>query len=333
MPSRRALLSGLGGLAAVSVLSACGTTDPATNSTSAASAPSGGASPSGPITVTDASGTKVTLDKPATRVVSLEWGQTEDLIALGVQPVGVADIKGYRSWDTAAAISGNPVDVGTRGEPSLEAVAKAAPDLIVGIDSSIPGNVLEQMKKIAPVVVLKGADATRPLELMKQNHLTVATLVGKQTEAAKVLGDLEASIAAAKAKLEPVKPKVIFSYIYSTGNTVELRMHSDRSQPMALAKQIGVINAFNEPGDDDWGLGTYDLEKVAKLPADTQILYWANKDTPDPVTGVLASNSVWKALPAVKNAKVFPVAEGVWIYGGPSSAKQWIDELVKVLNR
>ena len=32
------------------------------------------------------------------RVVSLEWTYTENLLALGVQPVGAADLTGYREW-------------------------------------------------------------------------------------------------------------------------------------------------------------------------------------------------------------------------------------------
>ncbi|GLV62560.1 hypothetical protein Bmyc01_12300 [Bacillus mycoides] len=35
------------------------------------------------------------LDKPAKKVVVLEWVYSEDLLALGVQPVGMADIKNY----------------------------------------------------------------------------------------------------------------------------------------------------------------------------------------------------------------------------------------------
>src|ERR1041384_69600 len=82
-------------LAAVtSLLAGCGTTE---------TPPAQGAGPtttaaSGPVDVKDERGT-VHLDKPATAVVSLEWGLTENLLALGVKPVGGADVPGYNTYD------------------------------------------------------------------------------------------------------------------------------------------------------------------------------------------------------------------------------------------
>ena len=54
----------------------------------------------GGITVRTDRGT-VTIDQPATRVVSLEWTYTEELIALGVQPIANADNDGNGAWITA----------------------------------------------------------------------------------------------------------------------------------------------------------------------------------------------------------------------------------------
>ena len=49
------------------------------------------------ITIKHAEG-ETKLDKPAKKVVVLEWVYSEDLLALGVQPVGMADIKNYNKW-------------------------------------------------------------------------------------------------------------------------------------------------------------------------------------------------------------------------------------------
>jgi len=205
-------------------LSACGSTDAPAAPTTAA--PTAVPTSTGPITVTDGRGKSVTLPAPATRVVSLEWNTTEDVITLGVQPTGVADIKGYGSWVTASPITGMPIDVGTRTEPSLESVAEAEPDLIIGIVGSVPESAMEQMEKIAPVVLLIGADAKRPIELMKENFTTTATLLGKDAEATAVLSDLDAAIATGTQKLADAgKAGAPFSlsYIYAEGNSFSLR--------------------------------------------------------------------------------------------------------------
>ena len=38
------------------------------------------------------------FDQPPTRVIALNWGVTETMLALGVNPIGIADIEGYKTW-------------------------------------------------------------------------------------------------------------------------------------------------------------------------------------------------------------------------------------------
>ncbi|MFG1491727.1 iron-siderophore ABC transporter substrate-binding protein, partial [Oceanospirillum sp. HFRX-1_2] len=46
------------------------------------------------VTVEDSFG-KHEFSQPATRVITLNWGATEEVLELGVTPVGIADIQGY----------------------------------------------------------------------------------------------------------------------------------------------------------------------------------------------------------------------------------------------
>ena len=309
------------------LVSACGTTDaPAAAPTTS---PTTASAPAGPITVTDGRGTSVTLPAPATKVVSLEWNTTEDVITLGVQPTGVADVKGYGSWVTASPITGTPVDVGTRTEPSLESVAEAEPDLIIGTVGSVPESAMEQMEKIAPVVLLTGADAKRPIELMKENFTITAKLLGKEAEATTVLADLDAAVATGKQQLNDAgKAGTPFSlsYIYAEGNSFSLRMHGPGSLAIAVATELGLTPAWTEAGDEAWGLSTLDIEGLTKLPGATEFGYWGNADTTDPLAD-LASNKLWQSLDFVKNDRVHKMGVGIWIYGGPASAKQWIADI------
>src|SRR5690554_3608607 len=76
----------------------------------------------------------VELEGPVQNVVALEWTYAEDLLAVGVQPVGVADIEGYNSWvQIEEKLDQGVVDIGTRQEPSLEKIAELNPDLIIAI--------------------------------------------------------------------------------------------------------------------------------------------------------------------------------------------------------
>lgn len=76
-----------------------------------------------------------TSNQTATRVIALEWVYAENLLALGIQPVGVADIQGYKQYvNVQPSLTESVVDVGTRQEPNLEAIAQLKPDLILGVE-------------------------------------------------------------------------------------------------------------------------------------------------------------------------------------------------------
>ena len=138
---RRLLTATAIAAAAALALTACGSTQAATDASPSAAK----------ITVTDAQGTKVTLDGPAKKVVGTEWNVVEDLETLGVAPAGVADVKGYSQWDSKVPLTGDPKDIGTRGEPSTDTIASIAPDLIVAT-TDLKDSVVAQLRKIAPTI-------------------------------------------------------------------------------------------------------------------------------------------------------------------------------------
>ncbi|MGW7414985.1 ABC transporter substrate-binding protein, partial [Streptomyces sp. NPDC054863] len=138
---RRLLLAAAAATAAALTLSACGTTEPAADKADKSEKKT-----SERISLTDASGKKVELEGPAKKVVGTEWDVVEHLVALGVDPVGVADVKGYTAWDKAAPLKNAPKDIGTRGEPSMDTVAALAPDLIIAT-TDLPPAAVKQLQK------------------------------------------------------------------------------------------------------------------------------------------------------------------------------------------
>lgn len=333
--SRRALLALLPATAA-STLAACGTTDPAADDSTAGEPAAGGASDAGggggnPIQLTDGAGETVELPAPSERAVALEWSSIDDALSVGGTLVGASDPAGYAEWASALPLPDGITDVGLRTEPSIETIAGLEPDLILGITESIPDGALEQMREIAPTLLLTGADATRPLELMRENHLTTGQAFGTQDQAQDNLDEFDAEVEAATEALAPAAAHpYVFVYPFVDGSQVTFRVHGTRSLPGAVGEVAGLTNAYTEPGDDAWGLGTLDLEGMTTLPEDTRILYWGETAS-DPVEQSLSTNDVWNQLPAVQQGNVHRVAESVWVYGGPASQVQWLHELVRVL--
>ncbi|MGY6502503.1 MAG: ABC transporter substrate-binding protein [Acidimicrobiales bacterium] len=318
------------------LLAACGTTEEA-DSGSATTDPTGsdegsGTDATGPITVVDARGEEVTLDAPATDVVALEWMQAEVLVTLGVMPVGVADVEGYTTWVGAAApLDDGVADVGTRAEPSLEAVIDLSPDLVI-MEAGASDDQIAQVEQYAPVLVIQGSDASGNLDHMRANVATIATAVGRDAEAEEVLADLDAALADATAALADAGVAgdgFAMADGWMQGSAVSIRMFGEGSLMSDLAEAVGLDNQWDGEVDPMWGLGTTDVEGLVGL-GDLHFFYSASGED-DVFAGALATNPIWSALPFAEAGQVHKLQSGTWTFGGPASAELFVDQIVAAL--
>jgi iron complex transport system substrate-binding protein len=312
--------------AAAFVLTACGTSEPATTDAAAQTTAQ-------PVSITDARGKKIDLKAPATKVVGLEWGAIENLITLGVMPIGVADVKGYTAWVTAAKLDASVKDVGTRGESSVDAIAALSPDLIITTTDE-SANSIAQFEKIAPVLVIRGADAANAIPQMKTNLELIGSAIGKADQAKQVNADFDKKVADGKQKIADAGKageNFTMSDGYKQGSTISIRMYTTGSLLGAVLTEMGLKNGWTGAGDKDYGLAQTDLEGLTKVP-NGNFLYIANDaDGGDVFGGDLAGNAIWKNLPFVKSNDVHRLPDGIWMFGGPKSTEQFIDAAVQAV--
>ncbi|TCM41688.1 ABC transporter substrate-binding protein [Kribbella sp. VKM Ac-2568] len=308
------------------VLTACGSSENVT--------PEADSSAAGqPVSVTDARSKKIDLRAPATKVVGLEWGVVENLVTLGVMPVGVADTKGYTTWVTAAKLDPSVKDVGTRGEASVDAIVALNPDLVIVTTDESAGTIA-QLEKAAPVLVVRGADAANAIPQMKTNLELIGRAVGKSDQAKAALADFDKALADGKQKIADAgQAGGAFTMAdgYKQGSTISIRMFTTGSLLGAVAGELGLKNSWTGAGDKDYGLAQTDIEGLTKLP-DGDFLYIASTtDGGDVFGGDLSKNAIWKNLPFVKAGNVHRLADGIWMFGGPKSTEQFIDAAVQAV--
>ena len=317
-----ALLAG-----AALLLAACGTTEEAGDSPSSSSAAAGG-----PITITDDRGT-VELDAPATKVVSLEWGLTENLLTLGVTPVGAADVAGYNTWATVVPLDGATPDVGFRGEPSLDAIAALEPDLVV-TTTDLPAEVIEQIEAEYPVIALRGSDASDPIGKMRSTLEILGEATGTSDEAEAALADFDAAVEDARTQLDAAGlagAEFTMADGWVSDGAVSIRMYTPGSFLGGVADELGLRNAWTGEGDPDYGLAQTDVEGLTGL-GDVHFLYVGNDtDGGDAFKDGLAGNAIWEQLPFVVSGKTARLPDGIWMFGGPLSASAFVDAAVAAL--
>ncbi|MDI3388348.1 iron-siderophore ABC transporter substrate-binding protein [Streptomyces sp. B-S-A8] len=329
---RRLLCTAAAVTAAALALTACGTTQPATDADTDTDAKAAEA-----ITLTDASGEKVKLDGPAKKVVGTEWNVVEDLVSLGVDPVGVADVKGYKTWNTAAPLKNEPKDIGTRGEPSTDSIAALNPDLIVAT-SDLPPNAVKQLRKVAPVLEIRAADASDPIGRMTGNLDLIAKATGTTERAEKLKKDFDAKLAEGRKALKDAGldgAEFAFADGYVRSNQVSVRPFTSGSLIGAVNAELGLKNPWKVKGDKSYGLGATDVEGLTKLGDDVEFAYIGSDGDKNstPFAGVLKKDKVWTSLPFVKKGNVHRLPDGIWMFGGTTSMSQYVDSVVKALTK
>ncbi|MEU1622839.1 iron-siderophore ABC transporter substrate-binding protein [Streptomyces sp. NPDC005722] len=323
---RRSILTAAASTAAALALAGCGTTEPA-------AAPA--AKDTQGITLTDAGGAKVTLDGPAKKVVGTEWNVVESLVTLGVDPVGVADVKGYGTWDTAVPLKNQPKDIGTRGEPSMDTIASLSPDLIVAT-TDLPDAAVKQLKKIAPVLEVRSADAADPVGQMKENLDLIAEATGTTTRADEAKKAFDAKVAEGRETLADAGlagTRIAFADGYVASNQVSIRPYTGGSLIGGVNTALGLRNAWTIAGDKDYGLAATDVEGLTGL-GDVRFAYiGSDSEGSDVFADDLAKNSVWKSLPFVEKDDVHRLPDGIWMFGGPRSMEAYVDAVVGALTK
>ncbi|HEY8451205.1 MAG: iron-siderophore ABC transporter substrate-binding protein [Micromonosporaceae bacterium] len=323
----RLRLAPVAALALALLATACGTTEDRSSGVAAADA-SGG-----PVTVVDSRGKEITLDAPARRVVALEWGEAEMLVTLGVMPVGVADVEGYRRWVSAAPLDPSVTDVGMRGEPSIETIVALEPDLVI-MERGPGGGPVEQIEQYVKVLVTTGSDASDNLNRMREDFRMIATAVGRLDEAERILADFDAALEAGRkaiADAGATGAPFAMADAYRTGSDINVRMFGEGALVSQVAIALGLRNAWPGEGDEMWGLEVTDVEGVTRLRDQEELRFLYNASHGEDLIGeALPGNPIWDSLPFVAEGRVHRLTDGIWTFGGPASCRQYLDELVRI---
>ena len=284
----------------------------------------------GPIRLVDGTGAEVVLDHPATRVVALEWTYAEELVALGLDPVGVADPGGYAGWVSAAPLPEGTEDVGTRAEPSLERIRALRPDLIIAVGYRHEA-IRAELEDRAPTLVFdpypEGADH---LEEMRTTFRTIARAVGRTDEAEAVLAELDGTVADAATRLQGAglagAPVAVAQGALQQGLPV-VRLFTDNAMVSGLLAETGLTNAWAGT-PEQFGYNTVELEALTRLPDDARLLT-ISQPVSDPFADAFPGNPAWDGLPMVQEGNVYPLGGDTWTFGGPRSAEVFVRRVVE----
>ncbi|KZL47948.1 ferrichrome ABC transporter substrate-binding protein [Nodularia spumigena CENA596] len=269
------------------------------------------------------------FSKIATRVVALEWVYAENLLALGIQPVGVADIRGYQKYvNVQPSLAESVVDVGTRQEPSLEAIAQLKPDLILGVELRHQ-TIYDTLSAIAPTLLFNpypSAGDLSQLDEMQQTFRQIADRVNRRDVAETVIQQTQTTIQKAATAIKNTE-KLDFILAQFSENTPQMRLFTDNSMAVQILTAIGLNNTWKGK-IDRFGFNTVWVEALPKVENTNFIYIPAPNST---YQKQLQNNPVWKGLKFVQQKRLYAIAPDTWLFGGHLSAQILIEKVIKSL--
>jgi iron complex transport system substrate-binding protein len=310
-PKRRGLVAVIllsaGLLAVAGALAGCG------SGAAAASSPSPAASTAaGPISVTDGAGQTVTLEQPATRIVSLAPANTEIAYAVGAGDKMVAGT----SYDDYPAAAKSLPKIGDFANPSVEKIASFNPDLVLaagGIQASLRAK-LEGLGMKVYVV-----DPTTYDQVMSE-IADVGKLAGTTARAQQVVDAMQKARADVQAKVASAAKVTTFLEIYS-------KPLMTAGSGTFINDMIGIAGGDNIGATAGSGFPNFSSEVLFK---DDPAVYIADSGSMSK-PGDITKRPGFAQLTAVKDGRVYVIDDNVIARPGPRLA-EGLQALVKMIH-
>ncbi|MCE3553783.1 iron-siderophore ABC transporter substrate-binding protein [Pseudonocardia sp. RS11V-5] len=270
-----------------------------------------------PRTVTHARGT-TRIDARPTRVVVLDTGELDDVLALGVTPVGLAGPDGKVPSYLEPKVGG-AARLGTLDPLNLEAVAALKPDLILGSQLRVD-QLYDRLTTIAPTVL-----SIRPGFPWKENLRLAAAALGEEQRAVDLLNAYQGRADEVRAALAG-DPPTISLVRFMPGR---LRLYGNLSFIGVILHDVGLPRPSVQDIEE---LATEISEERIDQAAGDRIFYSSYGDPETTGEHAVVNGDLWSRIPAVQTGRAQEVDDSVWFLGlGPTGANLVLDDLTRLL--
>lgn len=306
------------------------------------------------LTINTAMGAVDITPSKTPKVVTLEHRYTEMVLSLGVTPIGVADIKSYQTFDGIDGIKlSHTLDVGRRAAPSIEAIARLKPNLIIGAKLR-NANTYPLLSRIAPTLLFSYIEPAlinpqeqekhrKQTDKGKQTSLTqmftefnqVAKALNKTKEAQQIIQQYEQVMAKAKAKISQLKAdgklkNDSIAIAQFLPGSPKIRLFTVDSVAMEALRQIGLKPVWQEKsGRMGMGYLTVSTDVLAKL-GNFHFFYF-NERSDDSQLKATTNSPIWQSFVFVKKGNTHELAVKSWPWGGPLTLMQFVEQIVTAL--
>ena len=256
------------------------------------------------LAVTDATGELVTLEAPAVRVVCLTGLCVDTMFVLGIKPVAANDLlhQDPAYWGPDENEIG-PVS-GSFFEPSLEDIAVANPDIVIGL-GGVHDGLRAGLESIAPLFIVNpvGVDG------MLAHIAEIGILLGMEEEAEHAVEEFEARL---EAYVSGVTAKRSVMVVY--GSDVNIGADTVCTPAVDAVARAAVYPPEFSGCDVHQPFPSFSVEQLLGIDPDVIFVqtYGFGPTPPEPVSEQLVDHVIWRELVAVQNGEVHEVDFFIW---------------------
>lgn len=194
------------------------------------------------------------------RVMSLDWSQTQTLLALGITPVAAAKIDDYQQWVGQPTIPEQTQEIGLRSQPNIERLIELDLDTIYL--SPRFSSLRTQLQSIAEVTILTSRQEG------KANWQSVTDFTRRMAKDLGIDGRAEQLIFSSEQRLDTLSRQLSKSIppvlLVQFMDRKHVRVYGDNSAYQIALNKLGVNNAWPQ-ATNYWGFSLVGIEQLQGL--------------------------------------------------------------------
>jgi iron complex transport system substrate-binding protein len=276
--------------------------------------------------VTDSFG-KHWLEKPPKKIIVTDWALLQQLLTLGIEPIGAPELQRYQQYVGSPALPSTISDIGLRRSPDLAVVRRLEADtIILGTgqkDLFRPFSLLTQRV----LYFTSFSDRYNNYDKARQRLLELGVLVNKEALAKEKLAAMDKRLSQLRQQVQQhfneQAPKVTLIRFSSPEKVL---VYGANSLPLASINALGLSSAVDTELTK-WGYKEVYIEELSAIT--TGLVFYIAPFINDQS---LTNSSLWQQLPAYVKANIYPMP-AAWSHGGALSVLHTSELLTKLLLR
>jgi iron complex transport system substrate-binding protein len=258
-------------------------------------------------------------------------------LSLGMQPAGYAEFSKENLGETVESIpflgdrvTTQPVGLGLRNSPSLEALVKLKPDLIIG--EHFHESFYSQFSQIAPTVLFSGQE-----DHWKQSLVKLAKGFNQEEKAQEILDNYQQRIVQIKEEYtEVIAANSNVLMMYGSELPKNIRLETEDTFAGHILEDLGFDMVYPTDAVSPYDDAPISFEMLPSLAADlifVTVTDHLRDDALAYIENFWKTNPITKEIPATKNEQVYFIDYYIWGSNirGAIASDLLLDELEQIL--